>query len=174
MSRFSCILPWAGWVHWQSFQIVVELNWLSQFTCHSLPWKSPKDHASSLCFIVSFSGYLLLWGANLIFSLFPSLSLSCSSTWRSVAWVCHEDIFIIAEKFPHLKTSVQLQNAPDEEEECCISLLGCAIVGFFAEDRREQGQEIFTPKGKIRSYLKWRTTSKTSIRIIGAYKARSE
>lgn len=44
------------------------------------------------------SGYHLLWGTNLGFICFPSVSLSCSSTWRSVAWVGHEDKFITAEK----------------------------------------------------------------------------
>lgn len=78
----------------------------NQFICHSFPCKPPKGHASSRCFIVSFSAFLLLWGASLTFSSFPSVSFSCSSTCRSVAWVCHEDEFIPEEKCAPFKEGV--------------------------------------------------------------------
>lgn len=47
-------------------------------------------------------------------------------------------------------------------------------MGFFVEGGGEQRQEIFMLKGKIESYLKWRATPKTSIRIMGTYKVGSE
>lgn len=48
MSHFFCILPWAGWVHWQSLQILVELN------CHSFSCKFAKEHTPSQA--ITFSG----------------------------------------------------------------------------------------------------------------------
>lgn len=93
MSHFSCIPPWAGWVHWQSLQIVVALNWQSQVPCHSFPCKSLRT-MHHLCVSLYLSQPICFSRLpTCFFSLFPSISLSCSSTWRSVAWVCHEDIY---------------------------------------------------------------------------------
>lgn len=64
----------------------VDFKWLNQFTCHSFPCKPSKEHYC-LCILLRLS----LRCQPRFLTLFPSVFFSCSSTWRSVTWVCHEE-----------------------------------------------------------------------------------
>lgn len=143
-SHFFRTPPSAGWAHWQSLQILVESVHMSLFPC-----KLPKDHASSLCFLVSFSGSLLLWGARWTFSCFLSVSFSCSSTCRSVAWVCHKDEFIPEEKLPPSKKVFHFRSLHMKIRNPESHFLGMLSWDFFVGGRGKQGQEILMPKGQI-------------------------
>lgn len=171
MSHFSCTPPWAGQAHWQALQVLVELNRLNQFTCHSLPCKSPKDHAPSLCFLVSFSGYLSY--AKLVFSHFLFVSLSCSSIWRSVAWVCHQDKFITAEKCPLFKEGCSTSDDSKWNKGILNSTSWVRYRGFLNQGQRGARAGNLNAKWENQVVFKVEAYSQ-SIRIRRTYQAGRE
>lgn len=111
MSHFSCVRHW-GWLR----TLAVSSNScgikLAELVCMSLLFlENPRRTMYHLGFIECFSGYLL-WDTKLFSPLFTSLFLSCSSTWRPVASVCHKDKFITAKKCPLLKSC----STPDDSK----------------------------------------------------------
>ena len=118
--------------------------------------------ATPLKTIIIFVFYcVFLGGANPIFSSFPSVFFSCSSTWRSVTWGCHEDKLTAECPPPHSKKVVQLQITPDEENESRILLLGCVIMGFLCWGQgRVRAGNIYA-KGENRVVSKVRNCSQS-------------
>lgn len=122
---------------------------LNQFTCHSLPHKPPKDHAPLLCFIVSFSGHLHLWSANLVFSFpfflsFMQLHLEANGLSLSRRQIYHR------RKMPTIQGGLfdfrwlQMKKRSPE-----FYFLGMLSGNFSVGMKGEGEQEIFMPNGEI-------------------------
>lgn len=92
----------AGWAHWQSLQNLAGVNcWTSSHV--TLFPTNPLRTTHHCCVSLCLSQVICISRVPTWFFLFPSFCLSCSSTWRPMAWVCQEDKFITGEKCPPFK-----------------------------------------------------------------------
>ena len=94
--------------------------------------------ATPLKTIIIFVFYcVFLGGANPIFSSFPFVFFSCSSTWRSVTWGCHEDKLTAECPPPHSRRLSNFRSLQMKKTNPEYYFLGVLSWDFFAGGKGE-------------------------------------